>query len=132
MRGATEGINLLANTFGKQRVGEGDEIIDIAHSFGVPVIVDGAQSVSHMRVNVQVLDADFFVFSGHKIFGPTGIGVVYGKAEHLQHLGPWQGGGNMIADVAFERVVFQGGYPIALKQAPVISVVTRLAQARRS
>lgn len=64
MRGATEGINLLANTFGKQRVGEGDEIIDIAHSFGVPVIVDGAQSVSHMRVNVQVLDADFFVFLG--------------------------------------------------------------------
>ncbi len=61
-----------------------------------------------MRVNVQALGADFFVFSGHKIFGPTGIGVVYGKAEHLQKMEPWQGGGNMIADVTFDRVVFQG------------------------
>lgn len=177
VRGATEGINLLANTFGRQQVGQGDEIIvshlehhanivpwyqlaqqvgakirvipvddsgqilldefrkllnnrtkivsvtqvsnalgtvtpikdiiDIAHTFGVPVIVDGAQSVSHMRVNVAALDADFFVFSGHKIFGPTGIGVVYGKAEHLKNMAPWQGGGNMIEDVTFERVRFQ-------------------------
>ncbi|MET0356117.1 MAG: family 2A encapsulin nanocompartment cargo protein cysteine desulfurase [Cellvibrio sp.] len=177
VRGATEGINLLANTFGQQRVGEGDEIIvsqlehhanivpwsmlasrvgaklrvipvddtgqilldefsklinsrtklvsvtqvsnalgtvtpikdiiAIAHANGVPVIVDGAQSVSHMQVNVQALDADFFVFSGHKVFGPTGIGVVYGKAEHLKNLSPWQGGGNMIADVTFERIVYQ-------------------------
>ncbi|HSX86348.1 MAG TPA: family 2A encapsulin nanocompartment cargo protein cysteine desulfurase [Cellvibrio sp.] len=177
VRGATEGINLLANTFGQQQVGEGDEIIvsqlehhanivpwhmlaqgvgatlrvipvddtgqilleefrklingrtklvsvtqvsnalgtvtpindiiDIAHAHGVPVIVDGAQSVSHMRVNMQALDADFFVFSGHKVFGPTGIGVVYGKAEHLQKMTPWQGGGNMIADVSFDRVIFQ-------------------------
>ncbi|HTF95559.1 MAG TPA: family 2A encapsulin nanocompartment cargo protein cysteine desulfurase [Cellvibrio sp.] len=177
VRGTTEGINLLANTFGKQRVGEGDEIIvsqlehhanivpwyllakqvgakirvipvdddgqilldeyrklinsrtkiisvtqvsnalgtvtpikeiiDIAHGAGIPVIVDGAQSISHMRINVQALNADFFVFSGHKIFGPTGIGVVYGKAEHWKQLGPWQGGGNMIADVTFDKVVFQ-------------------------
>jgi len=177
VRGATEGINLLANTFGQQHVGEGDEIIvsqlehhanivpwsmlasrvgaklrvipvddsgqilldefsklingrtklvsvtqvsnalgtvtpikdiiDIAHANGVPVIVDGAQSVSHMSVNVQALDADFFVFSGHKVFGPTGIGVVYGKAEHLKNLSPWQGGGNMIADVTFERIIYQ-------------------------
>lgn len=177
VRGATEGINFLANTFGQQHVGEGDEIIvsqlehhanivpwsmlasrvgaklrvipvddtgqilldeyrklingktklvsvtqvsnalgtvtpikeiiDIAHTFGVPVIVDGAQSVSHMRVNVQALDADFFVFSGHKVFGPTGIGVVYGKAEHLKNMSPWQGGGNMIADVTFEKIIYQ-------------------------
>lgn len=177
VRGATEGINLLANTFGQQQVGEGDEIIvsqlehhanivpwhmlanrvgaklrvipvddtgqilldefrklingrtklvsvtqvsnalgtvtpvkdiiDIAHANGVPVIVDGAQSVSHMRVDVQALDADFFVFSGHKVFGPTGIGVVYGKTEHLQKMSPWQGGGNMIADVTFERIIYQ-------------------------
>lgn len=177
VRGATEGINLLANTFGQQHVGEGDEIIvsqlehhanivpwymlakrvgakirvipvddtgqilldefrklingktklvsvtqvsnalgtvtpikdiiNIAHANGVPVIVDGAQSVSHMNVNVQSLDADFFVFSGHKVFGPTGIGVVYGKAEHLKNLAPWQGGGNMIADVTFDKVIFQ-------------------------
>jgi cysteine desulfurase/selenocysteine lyase len=177
VRGATEGINLLANTFGQQQVGEGDEIIvsqlehhanivpwhllasrvgaklrvipvddtgqilldefrklingrtklvsvtqvsnalgtvtpikdiiDIAHANGVPVVVDGAQSVSHMRVNVQALDADFFVFSGHKVFGPTGIGVVYGKAEYLEKMSPWQGGGNMIADVTFDRIVYQ-------------------------
>jgi cysteine desulfurase / selenocysteine lyase len=177
VRGTTEGINLLANTFGKQQVGEGDEIIvsnlehhanivpwhmlasrvgaklrvipvddsgqilldefrklingrtkivsvtqvsnalgtvtpikdiiNIAHASGVPVIVDGAQSVSHMRVDVQALDADFFVFSGHKVFGPTGIGVVYGKAELLKNLEPWQGGGNMIADVTFDRIVYQ-------------------------
>ena len=177
VRGATEGINLLANTFGQQHVGAGDEIIvsqlehhanivpwsmlatrvgaklrvipvddtgqilldefsklingrtklisvtqvsnalgtvtpikdiiDIAHANGVPVIVDGAQSVSHMSVNVQALDADFFVFSGHKVFGPTGIGVVYGKAEHLKNMSPWQGGGNMIADVTFERIIYQ-------------------------
>lgn len=177
VRGATEGMNLLANTFGQQKVGEGDEIIvsnlehhanivpwhmlanrvgakirvipvddtgqilldeyrklinsktklvsvthvsnalgtvtpikdiiNIAHAAGVPVIVDGAQSVSHMRVDVRTLDADFFVFSGHKIFGPTGIGVVYGKAEHLKNMLPWQGGGNMIADVTFEKIIYQ-------------------------
>jgi cysteine desulfurase/selenocysteine lyase len=63
--------------------------------------------VSHMRVNVQQLDADFFVFSGHKIFGPTGIGVVYGKRDILESMPPWQGGGNMIADVTFERTIYQ-------------------------
>jgi len=83
------------------------EIIEIAHRAGVRVLVDGAQSVSHLRVNVQALDADFFVFSGHKIFGPTGIGVVYGKKELLESMPPWQGGGNMIADVTFERTLFQ-------------------------
>jgi cysteine desulfurase/selenocysteine lyase len=178
VRGATEGINLIANTFGRKFIGSGDEIIvsqlehhanivpwqqlaaekgatlrvipvddsgqiildefrkllngrtrlvsvtqvsnalgtvtpiaqiiALAHAAGVRVVVDGAQAVSHLRVNVQALDADFYVFSGHKVFGPTGIGAVYGKADLLEQLPPWQGGGNMIADVTFERTVYQG------------------------
>ncbi|KAB8063869.1 family 2A encapsulin nanocompartment cargo protein cysteine desulfurase [Janthinobacterium violaceinigrum] len=178
VRGATEGINLIANTFGRKYIGSGDEIIvsqlehhanivpwqqlaaekgatlrvipvddsgqilldefrkllngrtrlvsvtqvsnalgtvtpvaqiiALAHAAGVRVLVDGAQAVSHLRVDVQALDADFYVFSGHKVFGPTGIGAVYGKADLLEQLPPWQGGGNMIADVTFERTVYQG------------------------
>src|SRR5471030_2426006 len=178
VRGATEGINLIANTFGRKYIGAGDEIIvsqlehhanivpwqqlaaekgatlrvipvddsgqiildefrkllngrtklvsvtqvsnalgtvtpiaqiiALAHAAGVRVVVDGAQAVSHLRVNVQALDADFYGFSGHKVFGPTGIGAVYGKADLLEQLPPWQGGGNMIADVTFERTVYQG------------------------
>jgi cysteine desulfurase/selenocysteine lyase len=178
VRGATEAINLIAQTFGKKFISEGDEIIvsllehhanivpwqqlaqekgaklrvipvddsgqvlideyrnlinsrtrlvsitqvsnalgtvvpvkeviDIAHQAGVKVLVDGAQAVSHMAVNVQALDADFYVFSGHKVFAPTGIGVVYGKKALLEQLPPWQGGGNMIADVTFEKTLFQG------------------------
>ncbi|WP_370446440.1 family 2A encapsulin nanocompartment cargo protein cysteine desulfurase [Glaciimonas sp. PCH181] len=83
------------------------QIIELAHRVGAKVLVDGAQSVSHMRVDVQALDADFFVFSGHKLFGPTGIGVVWGKRAVLEDMPPWQGGGNMIADVTFEKTVFQ-------------------------
>ncbi|MEX8518346.1 MAG: family 2A encapsulin nanocompartment cargo protein cysteine desulfurase [Leptothrix sp. (in: b-proteobacteria)] len=83
------------------------EIADLAHRAGAVALVDGAQSVSHMRVNVREIGADFFVFSGHKVFGPTGIGVVYGKRELLEDMPPWQGGGNMIADVTFERTLFQ-------------------------
>lgn len=175
-RGTTEAINLIAQSFGRQNIGEGDEIIvthlehhakivpwqqlcaekkarllvapvddsgqilldsyrslfssktrlvslsqvsnalgtvtparemvDIAHRLGVPVVVDGAQSVSHMRVDVQALDCDFFVFSGHKVFGPTGIGVVYGKERILNDMPPWQGGGNMIQDVTFEKTLY--------------------------
>lgn len=71
------------------------------------MIVDGAQSVSHMPVNVQEIDCDFFVFSGHKLFAPTGIGVVYGKKAILDSLPPWQGGGNMIKDVHFDHTTFQ-------------------------
>jgi cysteine desulfurase / selenocysteine lyase len=84
------------------------QIVDLAHRAGALALVDGAQSVSHMRVDVRALDADFFVFSGHKIFGPTGIGVVYGKKDVLEHMPPWQGGGNMIADVTFEKTVYHG------------------------
>lgn len=83
------------------------QVVDLAHRAGARVLVDGAQAVSHMRVNVQALDADFYVFSGHKVFAPTGIGVLYGKADLLEAMPPWQGGGNMIADVTFERTVYQ-------------------------
>ena len=83
------------------------EIVELAHRAGAVALVDGAQSVSHMRVDVQDIGADFFVFSGHKVFGPTGIGVVWGKRAILEDMPPWQGGGNMIADVTFEKTVFQ-------------------------
>ena len=82
-------------------------MIDAAHRHGAKVLLDGAQAVSHMRIDVQSLDCDFFVFSGHKVFAPTGIGVVYGKPEILEYMQPWQGGGNMIQDVTFERTVYQ-------------------------
>jgi cysteine desulfurase / selenocysteine lyase len=177
VRGATEGINLIANTWGRRNIGKDDEIvitwlehhanivpwqmlcsetgaklrvapvddsgqllldeyekllgprtrlvsftqvsnalgvitpaaqiIEAAQRYGAKVLLDGAQSVSHMRSDVQTLDCDFFVFSGHKVFGPTGIGVVYGKPEILEHMPPWQGGGNMIQDVTFEKTTFQ-------------------------
>ena len=83
------------------------QIVELAHRAGARVLVDGAQSISHMRVDVQDIGADFFVFSGHKVFGPTGIGVVWGKRDVLEDMPPWQGGGNMIADVTFEKTVFQ-------------------------
>lgn len=80
------------------------QMVAMAHAAGAKVLVDGAQSVSHMTVNMQALDADWFVFSGHKVFGPTGIGVVYGKEGLLNATQPWQGGGNMIQDVTFEEI----------------------------
>jgi cysteine desulfurase / selenocysteine lyase len=83
------------------------EVIDAAHAAGATVLVDGAQAVLHLPVDVQALDADFYVFSGHKVLGPTGIGALYGKAEVLDSMPPWQGGGNMIRNVTFERTVYQ-------------------------
>jgi len=179
-RGTTEAINLVAQTYGKKFIGEGDEIIlttlehhanivpwqllaeqtgavirvvpinekgellldqfaalltsrtklvsvvhvanalgtinpieliiQLAHAHGVPVLVDAAQSTPHLPVNVQALDVDFLVFSGHKIFGPTGIGALYAKSTWLEQLPPWQGGGNMIADVTFAKTKYQS-YP---------------------
>ena len=176
VRGTTEAINLVAKTWGKKHLGEGDEIvvtnlehhanivpwqqlcletgaklkvvpvddsgqvlldeyqklltsrtklvsftqvsnalgtvtpaqqmIAMAHAVGAKVLLDGAQSVSHMRTDVQALDCDFLVFSGHKIFGPTGIGALYGKAAVLEDMPAWQGGGNMIQDVTFEKTVY--------------------------
>jgi cysteine desulfurase / selenocysteine lyase len=176
VRGTTEGINLLAATLGRSRVGPGDEIVlttlehhanivpwqmlaqsvgarlrpvpvddtgqvqldayaallgdrakivtlshvsnalgtvlpvetmtAMARARGIPVVVDGAQAVAHMPVDVQAIGADFYVFSGHKIFGPTGIGAVYGRRELLASLPPWQGGGSMIRDVTFEHTTY--------------------------
>lgn len=82
------------------------EMIAVAHAHGVPVLVDGAQSVPHMKVDVQDLDADFFAFSGHKVYGPTGVGVLYGKEAWLEKLPPYQGGGEMIQSVSFEKTTF--------------------------
>ena len=81
-------------------------IIDTAHSHGVPVLIDGAQSTPHFAVDMQELDCDFFAFSGHKIYGPTGVGVLYGKEERLDRLPPYQGGGEMIKNVSFEKTTF--------------------------
>jgi len=177
VRGATESINLVAQSWGRQNIGQGDEIVitwlehhanivpwqqlatetgavlkvapvndrgevrldayesllgprtklvsftqvsnalgtvtpvnqmtEMAHRYGARVLLDGAQAVSHMRVNVQEFDCDWYAFSGHKVFAPTGIGVLYGKKELLDGMPPWQGGGNMITDVTFERTLYQ-------------------------
>jgi cysteine desulfurase/selenocysteine lyase len=176
VRGTTEAINLVASTYGREHVGEGDEVlitelehhsnivpwqilceekgaslrvapiddrgqlileeyerllsertkiaavsyvsnalgtinplaemIDLAHDKGIPVLVDGAQAVPHMNVDVQALDCDFFAFSGHKMYGPTGIGVLHGKPELLRAMPPYQGGGEMILSVTFEKTEF--------------------------
>jgi cysteine desulfurase/selenocysteine lyase len=178
VRGATEGINLVAQAWGRRNIGKDDEIVvshlehhanivpwqqlcaekgaklrvvpvddhgavildeyekllnprtrivaftqvsnalgtitpvqqmaAMAHRHGARVLVDGAQGICHMPVDVQALDVDFYIFSGHKMFAPTGIGVVYGRASELEAMPPWQGGGNMIADVTFEKTIFQG------------------------
>ena len=176
VRGATEAINLVAQTFGRQRVGAGDQIvvttlehhsnivpwqllaaaqgaavvpapvddagdldlaalerllgprvkllavtqvsnaigtvtplqavIALARARGIPVLVDGAQGVPHLGVDVQALGADFYVFSGHKVYGPTGIGVLWARPEHLEAMPPWQGGGDMIRSVTFEKTTW--------------------------
>jgi cysteine desulfurase / selenocysteine lyase len=82
------------------------EIIELAHKRNIPVLIDGAQAVQHMKVDVQTLDCDFFVFSGHKLFGPTGTGILYGKTEFLNAMPPYQTGGDMIRSVTFEKTIF--------------------------
>ncbi len=99
-------FTLVANAIGT--VTPAKDMIEMAHRLGACVVADGAQAVSHMPIDVQALGCDFFVFSGHKVFGPTGIGVVYGKPEVLEAMPPWQGGGNMIVDVTFEKTVYHG------------------------
>ena len=84
-----------------------EEIIKTAHAHGIPVLVDGAQSAPHFKVDVQAMDCDFFAFSGHKMYGPTGIGVLYGKEEWLEKLPPYQGGGEMIDKVTWEKTTFE-------------------------
>jgi cysteine desulfurase / selenocysteine lyase len=82
------------------------QMIEMAHEHNIPVLIDGAQAVSHMKVDVRDLGCDFYVFSGHKMFGPTGIGILYGKTEHLEQMPPYQGGGDMIKSVTFEKTVY--------------------------
>ena len=82
------------------------KLVEIAHAHNVPILIDGAQSIPHMKVDVQELDADFYVFSGHKVYGPTGVGVLYGKEVWLDKLPPYQGGGEMIQNVSFEKTTF--------------------------
>ena len=84
-----------------------EEIIKTAHAHGIPVLVDGAQSAPHFKIDVQAMDCDFFAFSGHKMYGPTGIGVLYGKEEWLEKLPPYQGGGEMIDKVTWEKTTFE-------------------------
>ncbi|MDH7604595.1 MAG: cysteine desulfurase [Melioribacter sp.] len=95
----------ISNTLGT--INPVKEIIKIAHSHNIPVLIDGAQAMSHLKIDVQELDADFYVFSGHKVFGPTGIGVLYGKTEYLEMMPPYQGGGDMIRTVTFEKTTFE-------------------------
>jgi len=99
-------VTQVSNALGT--VTPAERIVELGHRAGARVLIDGAQSVPHLRVNMQALGADFFVFSGHKIFAPTGIGVLYGRPEVLESMPPWEGGGNMIVDVTFEKTTFQG------------------------
>ncbi len=82
------------------------KIIDLAHSYNVPVLLDAAQAVNHLKIDVQELDCDFLAFSGHKLYGPTGIGILYGKVNHLENMPPYQGGGDMISKVTFEETTY--------------------------
>ncbi len=99
-------VSHVSNTLGT--IVPVSEVIEGAHRAGARVLIDGAQAVAHLPTDVRGLDADFYVFSGHKVFAPTGIGVLYGKPELLETMPPWQGGGNMIRDVTFERTTYQG------------------------
>lgn len=97
-------VTHVSNTLGT--VNDVKSIIDIAHAHGVPVLVDGAQAIAHLKVDVQALGCDFYCFSGHKMYGPMGVGVMYGRQEMLGELPPYQGGGEMIEDVTFERTTY--------------------------
>jgi len=98
-------ITHVANSIGT--INPIEQVIGLAHAYGVPVLVDAAQSTPHMPVNVMALDVDFLVFSGHKVFGPTGIGALYGKSGLLEAMPPWQGGGHMIRNVTFAKTTYQ-------------------------
>ena len=111
-----ESITHVSNALGT--ILPAKQIVQMAHSYGAPVLLDGAQAVPHMPVDVQDLDCDFYVFSGHKLFGPTGIGILYGKENYLESMPPFLGGGDMIKSVTFEKTLyndlpykFEGGTP---------------------
>jgi cysteine desulfurase/selenocysteine lyase len=98
------GVVHISNALGS--INPVKQMIAFAHARGVPVLVDGAQAVPHLKVDVQDLDCDFYAFSGHKLCGPTGIGILYGKAEHLERMQPFKGGGDMILSVTFEKTTY--------------------------
>ena len=97
-------VTHISNTLGT--INPIEEIIEASHRYGAVVIIDGAQSIQHMKIDVQTLDCDFYLFSGHKVFGPTGIGIVYGKKKIMEVLTPYQGGGDMIETVSFEKTTY--------------------------
>ncbi|TCO07964.1 aminotransferase class V-fold PLP-dependent enzyme [Natronoflexus pectinivorans] len=97
-------VTHLSNVLGT--INPVEEIIEAAHNINVPVLIDGAQAIQHLPVDVQKLDCDFYAFSGHKLYGPTGIGILYGKEKWLNQMEPWQGGGEMIQSVSFEKTTF--------------------------
>ena len=106
-----------------------EQIVALSRARGVPVLIDGAQSVPHIPVNVTAIDADFYVFSGHKVFGPTGIGALYGKLDLLEEMPPYQGGGHMIRDVRFEKTTYQNA-PVKFEAGtPAIAEVVGLGAA---
>ncbi len=114
------------------------EVIEIAHRHGIPVLVDGSQAAVHMAVDVQDLDADFYVFTGHKTYGPSGIGVLYGKAEHLERMPPYQGGGEMIEIVEVDRVTyakpphrFEAGTPAIVEAVGLGAALSYMMQVGR-
>jgi len=106
-----------------------EQIVGLSHARGVPVLIDGAQSAPHMPVSVTAIDADFYVFSGHKVFGPTGIGALYGKRALLEEMPPYQGGGHMIRDVRFEKTTYQNAPEKFEAGTPDIGGVVGLAAA---
>ena len=128
------GLTHVSNTLGT--ILPIQEMIEMAHQYGARVVIDGAQGVPHFPVNVQALDCDFYAFSGHKLFAPTGIGILYGKRELLEQMPPWQGGGSMIRCVTFEQTIydeppakFEAGTPSiadAIGLGAAIDYVTRL------
>lgn len=97
-------VTHISNTLGT--INPVEDIIELAHAKGAKVLIDGAQSIQHSKIDVQALDCDFFAFSGHKVFGPTGVGVLYGKKDVLESMPPYQGGGDMIAKVTFEKTTY--------------------------
>ena len=110
------------------------EIVDLAHAAGAAVLIDGCQAVVHQTVNVQTLDADFYVFSGHKLYGPTGIGILHGKAERLAAMPPYQGGGEMIDRVSMEAITyadpptrFEAGTPAILEAVGLAAAIDWLS-----